>query len=106
MINVTDKQDLEKILISNQIVVVDFFAEWCGPCQALLPIIRSIAEKMKDKVTMVKINIDQASSLARQYNIRSVPTILLFKNNNLLNRLVGFRDESELVLELNKLFIK
>ncbi len=69
-----------ELINSDTPVIVDFYADWCGPCQTMSPLVKAVAEKLKGKARVVKINIDKNESAAQYYNIRSVPTFLIFKN--------------------------
>ena len=77
-------------------VLVDFFATWCGPCQMLGPILEEIAEKQKD-IRILKVDVDACSSLARNYGVMSVPTLLFLKEGKLLERRVGFMDQEAIL---------
>jgi len=79
-------------IISKGVVLVDFFAQWCGPCRMVTPIIEEIADEMDGKATFVKIDIDKETILASDYKVTSIPTLILFKNGKEVNRIVGLRD--------------
>lgn len=92
--------EFESILNNNELVFVDFFASWCGPCKMFSPIVEQISQKYKDKITVLKIDIDENSEIAEKYSIQSVPTSILFKNNNIVERVSGmisFNQCSDLV---------
>ena len=76
---VTESTFDQEVLASEQPVIVDFWAEWCGPCHAVSPVLEKIAEERKDELTLVKVNIDEEQELAQRYGIASIPTIILFK---------------------------
>lgn len=84
--------NFDKFISSNKLVAVDFYANWCGPCKMLSPIMETLSSKMND-VVFAKINVDEEQQLSRKFNIMSIPTVLIFKNNKLVNQFVGFRDE-------------
>lgn len=88
--HVTD-QEFSKVVLESKIpVVVDFFAEWCGPCKMAAPIIDEMADEYKDKVLFVKLDVDQNQASAGQYGVMSIPTMILFKDGKEVNRKVGF----------------
>ena len=92
--------EFESILNNNELVFVDFFASWCGPCKMFSPIVEQISQKYKDKITVLKIDIDENSEIAEKYSIQSVPTSILFKNSNIVERVSGmisFNQCSDLV---------
>jgi thioredoxin 1 len=84
-----------KELSSNGKVVVDCFAEWCGPCKILSPIIDELAEELTN-VNFYKLNVDESVEVVRKYNIMSIPTILIFNDGELVNQTVGFKSKEEL----------
>ena len=90
-----------EVLDHKGVVLVDFFATWCGPCKALTPIVDKLSEEMSGKVKIVKVDIDENSALATEYRVMSVPTMKLFKNGEVVETLVGLRPESELRDKLN-----
>lgn len=84
------------------IVVVDFWAPWCGPCRKLAPLIDEIAEEFTGKVKVVKVNTDENLKLAQEYSISGIPSILLFKSGEAVERLVGLMQKSSLVSNIEK----
>ena len=86
-----------EISSSNIPVLVDFWAEWCGPCKSLGPILEEISKDLKDKLQVVKVNLDENQDLAMKYSIRSIPTLLLFKEGELVDTKVGLLPKSDLV---------
>ncbi len=82
-------QEFQELLSQNEVVFVDFFATWCGPCKMLAPIIEQLADKHPE-VKVVKIDVDQEPSLAMQYQVQSIPTLITFKNGQPTQRQLGF----------------
>lgn len=86
----------EKVIKSQGIFLVDFFAPWCGPCQMAMPILEKISQDFKDKLSIFKVDVDQNQDLAQKYNVMSIPTLILFKNGQAVETKVGFPGESGL----------
>ena len=89
-----------EVLESKGTVLVDFFATWCGPCKMLAPVLEKVADKHPD-VKVVKVDVDQANALASSYGVMGVPTILVFKNGEIVNKAVGYRNEASLEAMIN-----
>lgn len=85
----TDQNFDADVLKSNVPVLVDFWAEWCGPCHAIAPIVKEIANDYLGKVKVGKVNVDNNNKTAMKYGIRSIPSILIFKKGNVVNQIVG-----------------
>ena len=90
------------VINSDKPVLVDFWAEWCGPCKMLTPTIEAIAEEYNDKSSIVKINVDDAPAIATRYGIRSIPSILLFSKGEVVEQRVGAVSKEELTSLLDK----
>jgi len=89
--------DFNEIINSEKPTLVDFFAEWCGPCKMLSPIIESAKSKLGDDVTILKVDVDKNPEVAKQYGIRGVPTLILFKKGDIEWRRSGVMMEQDLV---------
>ena len=96
-----DNFELE-VLKADIPVLVDFWAEWCGPCQALAPTIADLAEEFKDKVKVGKVNVDSNGNIATNYGVRSIPTLLIFQNGTILNQIVGNVQKESITKLLNE----
>ena len=87
----------EEVLNSDIPVLVDFWAGWCGPCMMLSPVIAELAEELEGKVKVGKVNVDEQGELAMQYRVASIPTLLLFKNGELVKTSVGFMPKNAII---------
>ena len=86
---------------TDKVVLIDFYADWCGPCKMMSPIIDQIASEVDDKIKICKLNVDEAQDIAIEYNVMSIPTLIIFKNGNVVNTLVGLRDKEEVLSAIN-----
>ncbi len=94
--------DFEREVIqSDKLVVVDFWAEWCGPCKMIAPLLDEIAREMPDKVKIVKVNVDQEQDLAQKFGIYNIPTLLFFKGGTVREQVVGSAAKKVLVEKIN-----
>ncbi len=89
-------------IVAKGVTLVDFWAPWCAPCRMLTPIINEIAESMKDKAQVGKINIEEHKRVAAQLGVRSIPTIMIFKNGELKKQITGVRPKHALIKEIEK----
>lgn len=85
----------KEVLESENKVIVDFWAPWCGPCQMLGPIIDEIGDELKDQVKVTKLNVDENPELSNQYNVHSIPAVLIFEKGELKNTIVGFHQKQD-----------
>ena len=99
-VNLTKENFETEVLKSDIPVLVDFWATWCGPCMMLSPVIAELAEELKGKVKVGKVNVDEQNELAMQYRVASIPTLLLFKNGELVKTSVGFMPKDEIISTL------
>ena len=95
-IKTTDSDFAAEVLQSDKPVVVDFWAEWCGPCKAIGPALEEISNEMADKVKIVKVNIDENPMTPGQYGVRSIPTLMIFENGELKAEKLGAMPKSKL----------
>ena len=102
-IEFTDDNFNSEVESSDIPVVVDFWAEWCGPCKLLSPTIVAIAEKYNGKVKVGKVNVEQNPSIVQKYGVRNIPNILVFKNGNIEDQIIGNVPESDISNVLDKL---
>ena len=88
--NITDKDFDTQVLVNKLPVLVDFWAEWCGPCKMAGPVLEDLSESFKDKVVVMKLNVDENPVMSQKYGVMSIPTTILFKDGKELGRQVGF----------------
>ena len=102
LVTFTDDNFDSSVLKSATPVLVDFWAEWCGPCRALAPAVDAVATDYAGKVTVGKLNVDENPSVTMRYMVRGIPTVMLFKGGQLVDQVVGLVDKSELKKMVDK----
>jgi len=95
VVDITSDNFETEVMNSTQPVLVDFWAEWCGPCRMLGPVIDQIAEQYPEKVKVGKVNVDSQVNLASKFRVMSIPTIMIFNNGEIVNKVVGARPKEE-----------
>lgn len=97
-----NQENFEKeVLNETKTVLVDFYAEWCGPCKMMSPVINKIAEEIGEQVKICKINVDEAQDIASKYEIMSIPTFIVLKNGEIVKRTIGVQSEEKLKEMIN-----
>ena len=101
MAKIATNTSFDGLLESEKLVIVDFWATWCGPCRMLSPLLDEVEEEMADKIVVVKVNVDDADEIAMRFRIMSIPTLLFFRNGQMVDRSVGAMPKSMLVDKIN-----
>ncbi len=92
----------QEVMSSDRLVVVDFWAQWCGPCKILSPIMDNLSETFEGKVKITKVNVDEQPELTTRFKIMSLPTILFFKDGEIIEKIAGMRNEADLQKTIEK----
>ena len=95
--HISDTSFEQDVVKAGRPVLIDFWAEWCGPCKAIAPMLNDLAEEYRDKLTIVKLNVDENPKTSQRFNVRSIPTLILFKNGQVEGQKVGAPRKSDLV---------
>ena len=102
IVTLTQENFAQSVLQSTTPVLVDFWAEWCGPCKMIAPVLDELADEYSGKVKIGKVNIDDHQSLAAEYGVRAIPTLLLFKQGQVAEQIVGARGKRDLKASLDR----
>lgn len=97
VISANDASFQKEVISSSTPVLVDFWAEWCGPCRMLAPVLEEVAQELKGTVKVVKVNVEESPEAATQYGITSIPSLMLIENGQLVDSMTGFKPKSALV---------
>ncbi|HWM01553.1 MAG TPA: thioredoxin [Actinophytocola sp.] len=100
-VTVTDSSFAEDVLNSDKPVLVDFWATWCGPCRMVAPVLEEIAGEHADKITIAKLDVDANPTIARDYQVLSIPTLILFKGGEPVKQIVGAKPKAALLADLS-----
>ncbi|MDG1890890.1 MAG: thioredoxin [Verrucomicrobiota bacterium] len=103
MESITESTFEEKVLKSTTPALVDFWAEWCGPCKMLSPVLEELSKENEGKIHIFKANVDENQQLAVQFNIRSIPTLLFFKDGEVQEQVVGLKSKSDLQSSIDQI---
>lgn len=98
----TDANFEQEVMNESGLVVIDFWAPWCGPCKMLTPIFEELSNEYGDKVIFGKVNVDENPSIANKFRIASIPTLIFMKNGQIIENLVGFRPKQEIAKIINE----
>ena len=96
IVHVTDSTFEDEVLKSETPVMVDYWAEWCGPCRAIAPVLEEIADEYNGKLIVAKMDVDQNQTIPQKYSVRGIPTLMIFKNGDLIGTKVGQASKSQL----------
>lgn len=102
ILTLTDSTFDEQVASATTPILVDFWAEWCGPCKMIAPILSEIATEQAGRITIAKVNVDENPDIARRFDVMSIPTLLLFKDGEVSHRTVGAKGKSQLMGELDR----
>ena len=102
IVNLTQENFAAEVLKASTPVLVDFWAEWCGPCKMIAPVLDELATEYAEQVKIVKVNIDQQQALAAEYGVRAIPTLLLFHKGEVADQMVGLRSKRDLKASIDR----
>ena len=101
--DIVNKTSLDKLISSNKLVLADFFADWCGPCQMLIPILEDLHKEHSETIAIVKVDVDQSQDLATEDQVSSIPTLVFFKDGKVQETLTGFQSKDALAQKIKDL---
>jgi len=104
MTQVLDNQNFNATIKNNDVVLVDFYADWCGPCKALAPILESVSNQFDGKAVIAKVNVDKNPELSAQFEVRSIPSLFYFKNGELVGKQTGMQSQANITENISNLF--
>jgi len=102
MIEINEANFQQQVLDSEKVVLIDFWAPWCAPCRMVVPILEALSEQYGDRVVIGKVNVDENIQIAGKYNIRGIPTLLLFKNGQVVEQIVGASPKETIARMIDK----
>ena len=100
VLKITSENFEKEVLKSDKTVLIDFYADWCGPCKMMSPIIDKVAEEMGEQIKVGKVNVDDNQELAMEYNVMSIPTIVVIKNGEVVKTFIGLTDKNTIIENL------
>jgi len=101
--NLTAESFEAEVKNGKDLVLVDFYATWCGPCKMLAPVLEQVADEVKEKAIIKKLDIDECLDIAKEFNVMSVPTMILFKDGKEVERIVGLRQKNQIIETINNI---
>jgi len=104
-IEITTENFESEVIKSNKPVLVDFGADWCGPCKMIGPILSEIAQEYSDRIKVGKVDVDKSPDIAARFSIRSIPTLFFFKNGKIINQVIGFMPKKDLKKKIEDLLV-
>lgn len=96
MKTINNTEEFDQLIAKGNIVVVDFYAEWCATCKALLPVLESLSKDLEGRAEVVKVNVEEHQEIAMRYGIKSIPALVYFQNNEVVEKTVGVQTQAEL----------
>ena len=103
MTQILNNQNFDTTIKNNEVVLVDFYADWCGPCQALAPTLENLSNQYDGKAVVAKVNVDKTPELSQQFGVRSIPALFYFKNGELVGKQVGLQSQAAISEKISKL---